>query len=1215
MPNWMRRVFALLVILWVVVSARAGAQGQIDEQQIAATIARFFDAYGQHNVEAAMSEWGPSAPELIRARVGFRRVFGSNRITIRNIGVPRITLKGDHARALVEAEIEAADKVTGLAPEGFGHIRKLFELVKTQGGVWQISSFEPAENTLAQELITAKSEGERHAILLRETTLADSELVRMLTRLARHARRHDNGPEPVRVARIAIEVADQIKDDTAKAWAEIGLGDLLDDQSQFEEATKHAGDANSTFVRMGLRRGQAAVLNLFGQIDAAQSKFKTAKANFEKARNLALGVDREIEAEALLGLSYALNGDGKPDESLKALDEYRDLATAMDDPDKLATEKLNRGMILLKQRKEVERAERLLNEASDDLAAVGDLEGQLEAKNDLAVSYEERGGELQLAKAERTYLEVLAQEEKLHFDHSRCGTLLNLGNVQKERGLKDKALEYYEKARDLAHRIHDQEDETGAIGNAGTVYQSSGLYERALEKFQEARIIDHARATGKDDQQKTTSAEALDVANIAAVYGATARWDLAIRSFREALVLFKATNMQAEIGETESNIGELEGSLHLLKQGIIDMRGALRYLPEENTPDLRASTFAGLADLERQAGNREATEKDVTEAIRIAKAMNRADLESLARLVEGTLYQKSAPEKSAAAFTEALHLGDVSGSVEVSIQARTGLGEIALAKRDWPEAKHQCGSAVEDVEALTMDSRDPITRAGILDVHADAYVCLVRALAGAGEIGEAFRTAERSKVRAVRDIVGAGQFADSYLTDEERSRLSQSQDQINILNNDILANPAPEAIRRLRDASDALRKLRTETYASHPDTAARFAIGEPLGPEDADWLLTDEKSVLLEYVFGSESSLLFVLRRSAGSTKAEPAIVDLPITRDQLRVLTDGVVRRMLEAGNALANLLDTSAYKVPQLETLYTKLVEPAAKAKLLDGVNHLVVIGDDGLWRTPMAAFVGPNGRFLVEDFSISYAVSLTALKAMTALAAERSQAPRLPMLLVGNPYLGPNGKATIPPIGEFVDLPDAKKQIDLIQAGAEKRRLQTIRLVGKKASMSAVVDAMQGAGIVHFAAHGYFNPVDPLESGLILSREHVSKYEDGILHGRDILHLPPMNARLAVLSACSSGRGQVFGGSGTGPVGLAYSLFVAGVPSTITALWNVNSASAPQLFDRFYDLWGYGIDPRAKDMAAALQVAQKAEIHRGDRFAHPYFWAPFVVAGSGK
>ena len=101
--------------------------------------------------------------------------------------------------------------------------------------------------------------------------------------------------------------------------------------------------------------------------------------------------------------------------------------------------------------------------------------------------------------------------------------------------------------------------------------------------------------------------------------------------------------------------------------------------------------------------------------------------------------------------------------------------------------------------------------------------------------------------------------------------------------------------------------------------------------------------------------------------------------------------------------------------------------------------------------------------------------------------------------------------------------------------------------------------------------------------------------------------LNADLAVLSACETGLGKDVRGEGL--VGLTHSFLYAGTPSVMVSLWNVQDRSTADLMVKFYQQLN-----RAQDKSAALQQA-KLRLIQQSQYAHPYYWAPFILIGEPK
>ena len=96
---------------------------------------------------------------------------------------------------------------------------------------------------------------------------------------------------------------------------------------------------------------------------------------------------------------------------------------------------------------------------------------------------------------------------------------------------------------------------------------------------------------------------------------------------------------------------------------------------------------------------------------------------------------------------------------------------------------------------------------------------------------------------------------------------------------------------------------------------------------------------------------------------------------------------------------------------------------------------------------------------------------------------------------------------------------------------------------------------------------------------------------------------NTRLAVLSACETGLGEVKNGEGV--YGLQRSFIVAGADNLIMSLWKVNDATTQMLMSNFYRNWFSG-SSRLDAFNAAIAEVRK-------NFKEPYYWGAFVMLGN--
>lgn len=166
----------------------------------------------------------------------------------------------------------------------------------------------------------------------------------------------------------------------------------------------------------------------------------------------------------------------------------------------------------------------------------------------------------------------------------------------------------------------------------------------------------------------------------------------------------------------------------------------------------------------------------------------------------------------------------------------------------------------------------------------------------------------------------------------------------------------------------------------------------------------------------------------------------------------------------------------------------------------------------------------------------------------------------------------------------------------------------LLDAGATEGAVQDALRTSdgrrSVVHFACHGIFDRRRPSLSSLALLP---SPSEDGFLTGAEILGLQ-LDSDLVVLSSCDTG--SLAAVPGEGAVGLPGALLGAGASRVLANLWRVSDEAGPAFARLFYaHLEKHG------DVHAALAHAQGELPKQNAEWAHPYYWAGWVIWGSPR
>jgi CHAT domain-containing protein len=139
-----------------------------------------------------------------------------------------------------------------------------------------------------------------------------------------------------------------------------------------------------------------------------------------------------------------------------------------------------------------------------------------------------------------------------------------------------------------------------------------------------------------------------------------------------------------------------------------------------------------------------------------------------------------------------------------------------------------------------------------------------------------------------------------------------------------------------------------------------------------------------------------------------------------------------------------------------------------------------------------------------------------------------------------------------------------------------------------------------VVHIASHGQFGN-DPSQTFVLAF--------DGQLTMDDLERSIKFGERrdkaleLLILSACETASGD-----DRAALGLAGVALKAGARSALATLWYISDQAAGELIVDFYR----GLQTGTLSRAHALQAAQRA-LAADPRYAHPAYWAPFLLIGN--
>ena len=590
-----------------------------------------------------------------------------------------------------------------------------------------------------------------------------------------------------------------------------------------------------------------------------------------------------------------------------------------------------------------------------------------------------------------------------------------------------------------------------------------------------------------------------------------------------------------------------------------------------------------------------------------------------------TLYSKAwalleleAYDKAEALFNEALRVNPT--QLVVAYHVALGLGDLSLSQG-------QCEKALghfQEAEAIERQRPSPAYHWKALFEKALSHWCLGDqaqaeiAFNRAIDVIETFREdldSATSRAYFVQDKVRVYEYFAAFLEEQgrhqeafhymERSRSRSLVDQLYTaqrerpLDMEQTADQVIELDRRLRAlarevSSDALVANTSEYSATRASQLQREYQRVDSRFQQVQLNLAAEQSI---YTFNplpsdvaratlneGEAMILYDLRQLGVRGQKEEASVAYVVLPDQvliqkLPVDSDGLAdtirlfrEQLGSTENGPGQGWETTA------QQLYKALVAPVVEA-LPSTVEHLHVVPEGVLYYLPFATLQASNGRFLIQDYTLSVTPSASILK----LSRDRNPRRWNSMLLLADP----DGS-----------LPGTRREISAIAGTGPSERRYT--LAGETATQQNVLDVAGQFDILHFATHGRFVEQAPW-------RSHLQLYGDEILSVQDISQLK-LNAYLVTLSACET---ALSGGlladvpDGEEWVGLNQAFLAAGTPTVMASLWPIDDLVSSDFMIDFYQVLG----PEGK--SKALAEVQRRFIEN-PRTQHPFYWAPFTIVG---
>ncbi|MGB0081282.1 MAG: tetratricopeptide repeat protein [Terracidiphilus sp.] len=927
------------------------------------------------------------------------------------------------------------------------------------------------------------------------------------------------------------------------------LGSLYRLSGQLQKALDDLNEALPIEQQANSLFGQATTLMTMGRVysDIGQEDKALAVLNQALPMWRSLG-GRTGEAATLSYIGKVYNNLGNHDASLKNLNASMAIWHQIDNPTSSpssATQPVSRTMI---------------------------LDGEAGALDNLGRAYSDMGQGLEALK---DYDQAIALFRQAGERNGEALILNDMGPAYAELGQKQKSLEVYNQAIQIWRETGNRQGEALTLNDIGRLYRDLGLHQTAMDYYNQALPI--WRETGN------RSGEAMALSDIGRAYDDLGQPQKALDYGAQALPIFRETgNRRGEamvlntMGRDRSDMHEAQAAMDLDVQALVLWR---------EVKDERNEAAALMT---------------------IAWAWS----------------EMKEPEKSFASAVAALGLAKATGDPEYEAAIENSM-MLGFRNQHHPEEAILFGlDAVNSYQQIrkNISGLDKELQSGFVQSKSGVYRMLAELLIEAGRLGEAEQILDLLKEQELKDLVAgasenagtgfepialspAQQKAESALPDIEKK--ARTIEELSLAYAQIQAQPShtPEDDAQLKSIAANMAQVSKEIH----DTLYNEIFPE-LDAQSAPGQAADNTKSLLQNSLAKLGPNVMGIRLLLGDDHAYAIVVtansrrkiELPASSADLRA-------KALDAVHVLSS---PSTDPRPQLNQLYAMIVaplEPELKtlATTQNNVPTLLWSLDDALRYVPMGALYDGN-HYMVERYH-NVLFTPESYGHISDSPLSNGQAPRALAMGLSKSY---GGMPALPGV-----LPELDSVVHDPSVPDSHGPMQGILLPDQQFTLAALksqLDSGQQFSVVHIASHFVLIAGSGNEPYLLMGGDkagdpngfdwNLSDMENStvVFHG----------TRLLTLSACSTAK-DYRSRNGLEMDGLGMVAQQKEAEAVLATLWDVNDLSTSHIMSDFYARW---VQNPAQGKAEALRQAQLAFLHGGAVAPHPAIAPSHTVASSG-
>jgi len=935
---------------------------------------------------------------------------------------------------------------------------------------------------------------------------------------------------------------------------------------------------------------------------------------------------------------------GNPEKGLERLNEAMTIEEKSHNRGGQARSQTNMARIYTDLGQE-DKALALLNQALPVFRELGIKGGEALALNNMGRVYHDLGKEEDALKCLNEAL-PLWREQGIH--SGEASTLDNIGRAYSDMGQQKQALEYFSKALPLWAAGEEMGGEPLTLTNMARAYDDLGQMRESLNYYQ--RALAGWREVGNPQ------GEAAALNNLGRLYRNLGQPQTAIDYYSRSLPLWRSVGNRSgealalnDTGRSYADMGQTAKALDYDNQGlpifreIHSRRGEALALNNIGRDYFNLGDTAKALDFELQAL---AAWRDVQdrrdEAIALMtlnwtySALNQGDAASACAFAALSLAREAdAPE--------------VEGAVETTLMnGSRKRGHLELAIFFGLEAVNSYEKIRKNMSGLDKD-----LQSGFVQSKAATYRELAELLIQTGRLGEAEQILDLLKEQELKDTVSGAAKENSAKIEPLKMNAGQLKAEgelppvlqmarnIEELTLKLAALQAKAARTQAEEAQ--LATLRASFEKASVDLRVYFTnkifpdIGETSGSQTTGTQASDDAAAsLLQNTLAKLGPRVVGIRLLLGEHHAYALLVSATTRkRFELKASSEDVRTAAFAALKAMGSPV---ADPRPQLNQLYSIVVAPLedelkkleAPAAGQAGVPTLLWSLDDALRYLPMGALYDGN-RYMVERFNNVLFTPESYGHMTDSPLLDGTQPSALAMGLTRS-YGGlPALPGVMPELDAVVHDPSVPESHGPMQGKLLPDEHFTL------AALKTELSEGKSFPVVHIASHFVMETGSGQEPYLMMGGNEAGQdngYEwnlSEMVNSSVAFH----GTRLLTLSACSTAK-DYKNRDGNEMDSLGMVAQQKDAEAVMATLWDVNDASTSRLMSDFYTRW---VKHPADGKAEALREAQLAFLHtnaaqgagsetseRGFKkapapaaewkdigYAHPFYWAPFVLIGN--